>query len=136
MQSEADERNLRELTEASALHRYEATLLFGQLTVYLAMLGALFNAFFRNPPLAAPDQIVLSLIGIGVTLAFAVINHRGAQHLLATIKRAEELCAELGMQIYARRVPPATVFTGLNAVRFLYVLGLVCWLGLLVRAML
>ncbi|MFO1431562.1 MAG: hypothetical protein U1F76_15695 [Candidatus Competibacteraceae bacterium] len=135
MENVDDERKLKEFTEAAAMQRFEAGILFGELTVYLAMFGGLLNAYYRTPPLSRIDQVLLSCVGLGLSLAFTVINSRGAKHLLAVIRRAEELGRELGMPLYDYRPIGKTVFSGLNAVRFIYILGIATWIILILRGM-
>ena len=122
------ERRIKEFTEAAALHRFEASLLFGQLTVYLAVFGALLNAVIKNPPLDGRERVAISLIGLAISLSFTVINERSVKHLRAAIRRAEYLGKELEMPLYAYRPVGGRIFTGLNAVRSLYAIGIITWI--------
>jgi uncharacterized membrane protein len=131
-----DERKLvmDEFKEATLSHRFEAALMLGEITVYLAVVGSLLKETLGS---TVPERQNLLAIGVAVitlTVAFFVINERAAGHMLAAINRALKLEEELGLSLYCGRPSRKTLWTGCNAARLIYLLGFVGGLWTFLRA--
>lgn len=117
-----------EYREAGALHRLHITLLFGQMTVYLAATAGLFKVALENQDQANGVQILVSFIGIILSSVFWIIMERAAEFLHYSRRRAVEIEKKLQFELYQRG--PSGVkkyFTAINATRGLYIAGLILW---------
>lgn len=112
-----------EFNQACALHRFEATLMFGELTVYITVVGAAFRHLLQQPSPPIRDVILISFCGLLITASFTLISYRASQHLLTAVKRAEQLEAELDFHLYRSRPTRKTIFNGINAARSIYIIG-------------
>ena len=126
------DRALDEFKETTSMHRFEAGLMFGQLTVHLAVFGVLFSKVITEPPPMRTIVIGTALVGLWLSLAFLVIHLRAAKHMLAVIRHGEILEQRLGMSLYACRPVKKTPFSGINTLTFIYIIGIVSWIVILV----
>jgi hypothetical protein len=130
---------LEEFKSAEALHRFEVSLMLGQMAVYLVVMGALFNGVINISENNSDFHVIGgALFGIFISLAFMIITHRGGLNQKRAVKRARELAEDLGFQLYSPeyRAPDKKVLTAKNTTRMVCVAGCVFWLVILVKALL
>jgi hypothetical protein len=126
---------LEEYKEAGQFHRLHITLLFGEITVYLAASGALLHFLSSKP---APSLATLAgLLGTFISIAFFVISERANDYSQSARRRAIEVENELGLSLFhhnsLRRAALGGWATATNAGRAVYIAGFVLWLWLSVR---
>lgn len=120
---EDEDKYMSEYKEVAAEERLNATLLFGQLTVYLAANGALLQALKD-----AKHPIFICFAGMVLTIAFCVIGERCGDFAHSALKRAKEIEKMLKMSLYLSR-PKAklSIATRINAARFIFAFGFISW---------
>ncbi|HSR33295.1 MAG TPA: hypothetical protein VLY63_22245, partial [Anaerolineae bacterium] len=111
-----------EYLDASDNIRHWNTLRFAELTIYIALTGALLNAILgKSPPLPPLVSAPAKIAGLVVTVLFFVLQERTMLYWYSFIHRAAELEKELGFQQYSTR-PPAGIITGRNAMRVFFLI--------------
>ncbi len=122
-----------EYIDASNNARQFQTLRFAELTIYMALTGALVAVTFSK--IAAPVDplatVALKVAGILITLLFWILQERTMLYWRHFVKRAAELEPELGFRQYSTR-PSEGWVTSQNAIRALFVVLTVFWLAALV----
>jgi hypothetical protein len=107
--------------------RHWNTLRFAELTIYIALTGAMLNAITGNsPPLPTLVSAQAKIAGLAVTILFLVLQERTMLYWYSFIQRAAELEKELGFQQYSSR-PPAGIITGRNAMRVFFLIMVLFW---------
>lgn len=127
------DKKIEEYKEAGALHRLHITLMFGQMTVYLAASAGLIQVLTKEVPPLIPVQIVLSLIGIALSIIFWIVTERAAKFLHSARNRAMEIEKQLELSLYSSGPSREnSVLTATNATRLLYLSGILGWFSLLI----
>ncbi|MCP4315604.1 MAG: hypothetical protein GY789_06180 [Hyphomicrobiales bacterium] len=89
-----------EYKEASHYHRLHITLLFGQLTVYLGVSGALINFVTKD---SGPEGLMLTLIGVFgciISFVFLIQHERVYASSYSARSRAEYIQHLLDLELY------------------------------------
>jgi hypothetical protein len=108
------------------------TIRFAQLTVFIAVSGALIGAAFSSAVTTSfALKIVFRLGGFFVTLLFWVLQERTMLYWRHFVRRATELEEMLGYRQYSTR-PRAGLLSSTNAIRGIFVLLGLLWVALLV----
>ncbi len=116
-----------EYLDASDNIRHWNTLRFAELTIYIALTGALLNAIVgKSPPLPPVVSAPAKVAGILVTILFFVLHERTMLYWYNFVERAAELEKELGFQQYSSR-PRAGIITGRNAMRLFFLIMALFW---------
>jgi membrane associated rhomboid family serine protease len=116
-----------EYLDASDNIRHWNTLRFAELTIYIALMGALLNAIIgKSPPLPPLVSVPAKIAGLLVTILFFVLQERTMLYWYSFIARAAELEEELGYRQYRSR-PPAGIVTGRNAMRLFFLIMALFW---------
>jgi len=116
-----------EYLDASDNIRHWNTLRFAELTIYIALTGALLNAIIgKSPPLPPLVSVPGKIAGLVVTILFFVLQERTMLYWYSFIHRAAELEKELGFQQYSMR-PPVGIITGRNAMRAFFLTMVLFW---------
>lgn len=116
-----------EYLDVSANIRHWNTLRFAELTIYIALTGAMLNAIIgKSPPLPPVVSAPAKIAGMVVTILFFVLQERTMLYWYGFIERAAELEKELGFQQYSSR-PPAGIVTGRNAMRLFFLIMVLFW---------
>ncbi len=116
-----------EYLDASDNIRHWNTLRFAELTIYIALTGALLNAITgSSPPLPPLVGASAKIAGLVVTILFFVLQERTMLYWYSFVHRAAELEKELGFQQYSSR-PLAGLITGRNAVRVFFLIMVLLW---------
>ena len=115
---------LAEYKEATAEERLNAGLLFGELTVYLAVTGGLIQVVASKPQLL----YWMCIPGIVISVAFWVIAERCGDFAVAARNRAKNLEEYLGFFLY-RSVPKPKIrgCTRINGTRWIFAFGFISW---------
>ena len=88
-----------EYLDASDNIRHWNTLRFAELTIYIALTGALLNTIIgRSPPLPQAVSIPAKIAGVLVTILFFVLQERTMLYWYNFVERAADLEKELGFQ--------------------------------------
>jgi hypothetical protein len=107
--------------------RHWNTLRFAELTIYIALTGALLNTIIgKSPPLPPAVSIPAKIAGVLVTILFFVLQERTMLYWYNFVDRAAELEKELGFQQYSSR-PRARIITGRNAMRLFFLFMVLFW---------
>lgn len=118
-----------EYLDASNNQRQFQTLRFAQLTVFLAVIGVLFNLLFGGS--ATSDLTVRTLIkaaGLLVTLVFWVQQERTQSFWTHFVQRAAELEEELGYKQYSTR-PAAGLISSFKAMQLFFIILTLFWIA-------
>ena len=116
-----------EYLDASENIRHWNTLRFAELTIYIALTGALLTAIIReSPPLPPPVGAAAKIAGLVVTILFFVLQERTMLYWYSFVRRAAELEKELGFQQYSTR-PSAGIISGRNAMRVFFLTMVLLW---------
>jgi len=103
---------------------------FAQLTVFIAVAGALIGVTFTAPATISPVlMIVVKFGGLLVTLLFWILQERTVLYLQHFVQRAVELEEVLGYKQYSTRPRSGP---GANALRGFFILLGLLWAALLV----
>lgn len=103
-----------EYKEAGALHRLHITLLFGQITVYLAANAGMFKVAIENQSNGV--KLLVSFMGIIMTLVFWIITTRAAKFMEKARDRAKDIEKEIGFELYTKGPSEQqTLLTAVNA---------------------
>ena len=117
-----------EYLDVSSNLRHWNTLRFAELTIYIAMMGAMMNvAFAGGSDSPSTFGVVVRAAGVLVSLLFWILQERTMAWWYAFVHRASELEEVLGYKQYRRR-PKGHRLTGRVAVRLLFIVIIVFWL--------
>lgn len=120
-----------EYVDVSNNLRHWNTLRFAELTVFIALTAGLLSALYIGKGGQLYEAgILLKSAGIGSTLVFLVLQERTMAWFHAFLRRSIELERQLGFHQY-RDVPRVRVLTSRNAIRLLFLMILVLWVGAL-----
>lgn len=118
----------KEYLDASTNVRHHGTLRFAQLTLFLAITGALINVAFARPPLSHFATLVLELLGLVAGCALLIMEERTARYWWHYRNRAATLEKGLGYAQYSDLpIRKGKWLTAQNATRVLYVAVIVFW---------
>lgn len=124
---------LSEYREALAEVRVNSSLMFAELTVYLASSGALLQLYFK-PDNAHQGNLPIAIIGLLLSLAFYVLHDRFGDFVHGARRRAEALERRLGFSLYSSSphsrpvLGVVAVASAINAARLLLLTGFAGWL--------
>ena len=130
--SPTPEAMLEELREAGQNHRLHVTLMFGQITVFLAASGGLLSALLGT--VNSTTSRMIGAVGMLVTFVFLVHHERVYAYSLSARDRAIRLQDALGLNLY--RDPPRPVVLPIRATtasRMLYLTASIFWAFVLAR---
>jgi hypothetical protein len=113
---------LREHKEAALLHRFEAALIFAQLTVYLGATGALLKETLANG-LTHASLAAIGFALIVLAIAFFFIIRRARTHMRQATDRAKVVEWRLGFRLYAARTHGKMVLSASYVAEMLCVVG-------------
>lgn len=121
-----------EYLDVSSNLRHWNTLRFAELTIYIAIMGAMMNLAFAGPsgPLSL-FGIIIRVAGFLVSLLFWILQERTMAWWYTFIDRAAELEEVLGYKQYRRR-PRGHKLTGRMAIRLMFFVIMIFWLVSLV----
>jgi len=118
-----------EYMDASSNVRHWSTLRFAQLTIYIALMGGLLNIIYgKSGSLSIQAGILLKIAGLLLTLLFWNLQERTMLYWYNFVRRAAELEETLGFSQYSNR-PKAGVFSSRNAMRLLFFVMALLWVG-------
>ena len=107
--------------------RHWNTLRFAELTIYIAIIGAMMNVVFGKPaPLPITISSLVKIAGVLVSILFLILQERTMAYWYKFVERAAELEEVLGFEQYKRR-PKARVITGRSAVRLFFLVIILFW---------
>lgn len=121
-----------EYLDVSSNLRHWNTLRFAELTIYIAMMGAMINVTFggsSNHPLLF--EILMKVSAFLVSLLFWILQERTMSWWYSFVERATELEEVLGFEQYRRR-PKGHKFTGRIAIRLFFFIVMIFWLAALI----
>lgn len=117
-----------EYLDVSTNLRHWNTLRFAELTIFIAITGAMMNVVFgRSAELSRSFVILAKLAGVFVSVLFLILQERTMQWWYRFVERAAELEEELGFQQYRRR-PSGHRVTGRVAMRMFFVVIILFWI--------
>jgi hypothetical protein len=129
---------LEQLREAGQSHRLHVTLMFGQMTVFLAAAGGILSQSV-NQELPTASARVLSGLGVLVCAVFLVHHERMYDHSFRARASAMDAQAKLGIVVYhhsssdgsrvPRFLPRAALMSRVLYVSTLLVFAAICILG-------
>jgi dipeptide/tripeptide permease len=112
--------------------RHYANMRFAQLTIFVALTGALIVVnFSKDAPDSHLAKTVLKVAGIFIATMFWIMEERAADYWHHFRKRAVELEDLLGYRQYKDR-PTRRFLTATNASRAIYVGVIVFWISALI----
>ena len=126
------EAQLEEFREAGQVHRLHVTLMFGQVTVFLAASAGLLHTLLGD--VTQTSARLIGGVGILVSFVFLVHHERVYAYSLAARQRATHLQKDLGLILY--QDPPRPTLLPVRATtasRVLYVAAGLFWIYVLVR---
>lgn len=107
--------------------RHWNTLRFAELTVYMAITGAMLNVVFGKstpPPLGV--GLLMKGSGILVSLLFLILHERTMSWWYRFVERAAELEETLEFEQYRRR-PQGHKMTGTVSIRLFFIVMVLFW---------
>lgn len=117
-----------EYLDVSSNLRHWNTLRFAELTIYIAVMGAMMNFAFGNAAdYTESFSLVVKTAGILISLLFWILQERTMMWWYSFVKRAAELEEILGFEQYRRR-PQGHRITGRIAIRLFFFLIMIFWL--------
>jgi hypothetical protein len=117
-----------EYIDVSSNLRHWNTLRFAELTIYIAITGAMMNvAFGKNTEDLLAFSILVKVAGIVVSILFWILQERTMMWWYAFVERAAELEEILGFEQYRNR-PQGHKITGRVAMRIFFFIVMVFWL--------
>lgn len=120
-----------EYLDVSANLRHWNTLRFAELTIYIALMGAMMNiAFGGSSGASSLFNVLLKIAGFLVSFLFWVLQERTMSWWYAFVERATELEDVLGYLQYHRR-PSGHRLTGRIALRLFFFIVMAFWLAAL-----
>ena len=130
--SDRREALIEELREAGQIHRLHITLLFGQLTVFLAATGGVVSALLSEAN--STTARVMGAFGLLLAFVFLVQHERVHQYSRFARDRAISAQNELGVTVYA--VLPSSRWLRIGAgyaSRLLYLSAAAFWVYVIIR---
>lgn len=117
-----------EYVDVSNNLRHWNTLRFAELTVYIAITGAMMNVVLgRSTPLPWGFAVLVKAAGILTSVLFLILQERTMTWWYRFVERAAELEEELGFQQYRRR-PTGHKITGRVAIRLWFIVIILFWI--------
>lgn len=125
--------HVEEYKDVSSNLRQYANMRFAQLTLFVALSGALVSVAFKPATQVAAPRWIIRTAGIVLSLVFWLLEHRSTVYWIAFIKRAERLEDKLSFRQYKGR-PKSRVLLKIeinatNAVRLLFSFSILFWLA-------
>ena len=118
-----------EYLDASSNARQYQTIRFAQLTVYIALIGFIFNLLFSgSSTVTSLVRTMLLAGGLISTLLFWVHQERTMAYWNNFVNRAAELEEELGFKQYRTR-PPSGLISSFKAMRLFFLILSVFWIS-------
>jgi len=113
---------LEEYKELCNNMRHYGNMRFGQLTIFVALMGALFAFVSRNGTMCQQTTTLLQVATVVMGAAFWVMEERGADYWHHFKYKARQIEKRLGYEQHKESPPEAIPeFTATNAARVLYV---------------
>lgn len=117
-----------EYIDVSTNLRHWNTLRFAELTIFIAITGAMMNVVFgRSAELPGSFSVLVKVAGLLVSILFLILQERTMQWWYCFVERAAELEEELGFQQYRRR-PRGHRITGTVAMRLFFIVIILFWI--------
>jgi hypothetical protein len=117
-----------EYIDVSTNLRHWNTLRFAELTIFIAITGAMMNVVFgRSAELPRSFSPLVKVAGVLVSILFLILQERTMQWWYCFVERAAELEQELGFQQYRRR-PSGHRVTGTVAMRLFFIVIILFWI--------
>lgn len=115
-----------EYIDVSSNLRHWNTLRFAELTIFIAVTGAMLNLVFSGtvPPIV---NILLKLAGALISLMFLILHERTMTWWYRFVERAAELEEQLGFQQYRNR-PRGHRITGTVSIRIFFIILILFWI--------
>ncbi len=114
-----------EYLDVSSNLRHWNTLRFAELTIFIAVTGALMNITFGGK-ITQPFTTIMKLAGMLVTIFFLILQERTMSWWYRFVERATELEQILGFQQYRTR-PHGHKLTGRVAMRLFFYTIILFW---------
>jgi hypothetical protein len=105
---------LEQSSECGQSHRLHVTLMFGQMTVFLAAIAGTLSQVLGNANLSPLGTRIAAAIGCFVSLVFLVHHERMYRHSFQARSQAAEAHRQLGIAVYGHvrtRLPRAAVMS-------------------------
>jgi len=126
------EKEFSEYKEALSIERFQSTLLFGELTVYMAASGSLLKYVISSPTPPGLYRVVLAIAGMILSLSFLLISKRAGDFLHSARNRAKSIEKNIRFSICSD-LPERKCYTAINAIYAIYIIGLLIWLFVLLE---
>lgn len=116
-----------EYLDVSSNLRHWNTLRFAELTIYIAIMGAMMNVAFGRSVEQPPEFLLLvKVAGFVVSLLFWILQERTMMWWYAFVERAAQLEEILGYEQYRNR-PQGHYITGRVSMRLFFFLLMIFW---------
>lgn len=117
-----------EYIDVSTNLRHWNTLRFAELTIFIAITGAMMNiAFGKSTPLTMEFNLLIKIAGFIVSLLFWILQERTMTWWYTFVLRAAELEEVLEFEQYRKR-PQGHKITGRVAMRLFFFLIMIFWI--------
>lgn len=115
---------LEEWKEIRESLRYFGNKRFSQLTVFIAVNGFMFDAFFKQP-----NRLPLQIVGVVIGFLFLVMEYSSVKYWSAFATRGEAIEKEIGhLQLMTKHRPHEKWMSATNATYIIYWGIVLLWL--------
>lgn len=116
-----------EYIDVSSNLRHWNTLRFAELTIFIALMGALMNTTFSGK-IEQPFITIMKIAGVLVSVLFLILQERTMSWWYRFVQRAADLEEILGFRQYRDR-PHGHRFTGRVAIRLFFYIVILFWIA-------